>query len=154
MPFFSLAVSYIWPLLFAGHAIIVTSLTFNLVRFYPEFLYVLYRFHIEQRTSFPQDNKLKVASVALPVHERAVRNCPWVGHFWVNYIKALVSTTYHVVLPPNEYVFIYSKFTLVLNLLVVSIDVYRFDSYWNKWVLTKKYFLKDKCKKDPEQVKG
>eukprot|EP00795_Rhopilema_esculentum_P015566 gene15566-6831_t len=35
------------------------------------------------------DKKLKVASVALPVHERATRNCPWVGKLWVNYIKAM-----------------------------------------------------------------
>ncbi|KAL9980223.1 hypothetical protein ACROYT_G008778 [Oculina patagonica] len=35
------------------------------------------------------DSTLKIASVVLPVHERAVRNCPWVSLLWQNYLRAL-----------------------------------------------------------------
>ena len=37
-----------------------------------------------------KDTKLNIAEVVLPVHERAVRNCPWVVSLWCNYLKALV----------------------------------------------------------------
>ena len=37
-----------------------------------------------------QDSTLKITSVVLPVHERAVRNCPWVSLLWQNYLRALV----------------------------------------------------------------
>ena len=37
-----------------------------------------------------QDSNLKITSVVLPVHERAVRNCPWVSLLWQNYLRALV----------------------------------------------------------------
>ncbi|XP_057295311.1 squamous cell carcinoma antigen recognized by T-cells 3-like isoform X2 [Hydractinia symbiolongicarpus] len=42
----------------------------------------------ERYTTF-LDFKLKLVNVAIPVHERAVRNCPWVGKLWQNYLKAL-----------------------------------------------------------------
>lgn len=35
------------------------------------------------------DNKLKIPSIAVNVHERAVRNCPWISKLWQNYIKSL-----------------------------------------------------------------
>lgn len=35
------------------------------------------------------DSTLKISSVVLPVHERAVRNCPWVSLLWQNYMRAL-----------------------------------------------------------------
>lgn len=35
------------------------------------------------------DSNLKITSVVLPVHERAVRNCPWVSLLWQNYLRAL-----------------------------------------------------------------
>ncbi|XP_048582482.1 squamous cell carcinoma antigen recognized by T-cells 3 [Nematostella vectensis] len=35
------------------------------------------------------DSKLKISSVVLPAHERAVRNCPWVASLWQNYMLAL-----------------------------------------------------------------
>jgi len=35
------------------------------------------------------DSTLKITSVVLPVHERAVRNCPWVSLLWQNYLRAL-----------------------------------------------------------------
>eukprot|EP00112_Aurelia_sp_Birch-Aquarium-sp1_P005065 Seg1574.20 transcript_id=Seg1574.20/GoldUCD/mRNA.D3Y31 product="Squamous cell carcinoma antigen recognized by T-cells 3" protein_id=Seg1574.20/GoldUCD/D3Y31 len=50
----------------------------------------------EQYTEY-LDNKLKVASVAVPVHKRAVRNCPWVVKLWISYIKALeLNKTDHI----------------------------------------------------------
>ncbi|CAH3157953.1 unnamed protein product [Porites lobata] len=38
------------------------------------------------------DSTLKIATVVIPVHERAVRNCPWVSLLWQNYIRALERT--------------------------------------------------------------
>ena len=38
------------------------------------------------------DTKLNIADVVLPVHERAVRNCPWVVTLWCNYLNALERT--------------------------------------------------------------
>lgn len=35
------------------------------------------------------DSTLKISPVVLPVHERAVRNCPWVSLLWQNYMRAL-----------------------------------------------------------------
>ncbi|XP_033747614.1 squamous cell carcinoma antigen recognized by T-cells 3-like isoform X2 [Pecten maximus] len=35
------------------------------------------------------DEKLKVKSVALPVYERSVRNCPWCGKLWHKYMLAM-----------------------------------------------------------------
>lgn len=38
------------------------------------------------------DSTLKITSVIIGVHERAVRNCPWVSLLWQNYIRALERT--------------------------------------------------------------
>ncbi|XP_067033706.1 squamous cell carcinoma antigen recognized by T-cells 3-like isoform X1 [Acropora muricata] len=38
------------------------------------------------------DSNLKIPSVVLSVHERAVRNCPWVSLLWQNYVRALERT--------------------------------------------------------------
>eukprot|EP00111_Clytia_hemisphaerica_P004917 TCONS_00014140-protein len=35
------------------------------------------------------DYKLKIPVVCVPVHERAIRNCPWVCQLWVNYLRAM-----------------------------------------------------------------
>ncbi|KAJ7387452.1 positive regulation of histone deubiquitination [Desmophyllum pertusum] len=35
------------------------------------------------------DSTLKITTVVLPIHERAVRNCPWVSLLWQNYLRAL-----------------------------------------------------------------
>ncbi|XP_046840830.1 squamous cell carcinoma antigen recognized by T-cells 3-like [Xenia sp. Carnegie-2017] len=39
------------------------------------------------------DMKVSIIDVVLPVHERAVRNCPWVVTLWCSYIKALERTS-------------------------------------------------------------
>lgn len=38
------------------------------------------------------DSTLKIASVVIPVHERAVRNCPWVSLLWQNFMRSLERT--------------------------------------------------------------
>lgn len=38
------------------------------------------------------DTKLNIPDIILPVHERAVRNCPWVVALWNNYLKAMERT--------------------------------------------------------------
>lgn len=35
------------------------------------------------------DTQLKIDNIVLPVHERAVRNCPWSVTLWINYILAM-----------------------------------------------------------------
>ena len=51
---------------------------------------------ISTKLIFFQDSTLKIATVVIPVHERAVRNCPWVSLLWQNYIRALVTMIIHV----------------------------------------------------------
>ena len=36
-----------------------------------------------------QDEKLKIGSISMAVYERALRNCPWSGVLWRNYILTL-----------------------------------------------------------------
>ena len=35
------------------------------------------------------DRKLKIKDLALSVHRRAVRNCPWISQLWENFIRAM-----------------------------------------------------------------
>ncbi|GFT14213.1 squamous cell carcinoma antigen recognized by T-cells 3 [Nephila pilipes] len=35
------------------------------------------------------DQVIKIGSISIPVHERAVRNCPWCLQLWVGYVRAL-----------------------------------------------------------------
>ncbi|XP_071747860.1 squamous cell carcinoma antigen recognized by T-cells 3-like [Lepeophtheirus salmonis] len=35
------------------------------------------------------DSVLKIQSIAMSVYRRAIRNCPWSGNLWCNYIRAL-----------------------------------------------------------------
>ena len=36
-----------------------------------------------------QDEKLKIGSISMAVYERALRNCPWSGVLWRNYVLTL-----------------------------------------------------------------
>lgn len=35
------------------------------------------------------DTQIKIGEIVVPVHERAVRNCPWSVQLWISYLKAL-----------------------------------------------------------------
>jgi hypothetical protein len=45
-----------------------------------------------------QGDKMKTSDIVLPLHRRAVRNCPWVAALWVTYIRALVCSALYYVL--------------------------------------------------------
>ena len=62
---------------------------------------------ISTKLIFFQDSTLKIATVVIPVHERAVRNCPWVSLLWQNYIRALVTMIIHVMLSIHLFIEFY-----------------------------------------------
>ncbi|XP_013783856.1 squamous cell carcinoma antigen recognized by T-cells 3-like [Limulus polyphemus] len=56
---------------------------------YREILKAYDRHHKPKNYTKYLDTQLKIPSISLSTHERAIRNCPWSVILWINYIQAL-----------------------------------------------------------------